>query len=492
MDLRRIFQLLRQQLWLLLALTLSALAAFLVLPKIGASATYVSTAKVLLTPAQRGLTQDRTMGDTGSWIADQQTLNELVTSERLLQRVAQVVNLRGNWQDLRGRIHLEPLSFDYARRVNLFSISIENDEAAQAQKIASAIIQEFVTYVEELSAREFANTRRFLEELVAEAKEKVDDTEEKLLQITTRHASPGTAETTAESLNSLDSDRRKVKEELAMAEAELESVQSFLSGQSPVIPASILAKSADNGLDPVDSSVAQARLKLMELEGLYTDTNIQVIAQRAKVAKMQQLYQGRLKDFANSVAQEKSQIVAQRRKQLRAIEERASEIRNQQLTPSEKRMVAKLERQLNMWEENHLNLIKQLYQARVMEQSSRRQGAITILENPSPGVIAKAKNARSLGAQLALGVPFCLAFAVAVILGIDLISASLRLVPKIEAALDSKVLAVIPTLDEDLRQLWEAYKREETLPLELESLLDSDVSDKPPATLDPVAPAISH
>lgn len=472
MDLRRIFLLLRQQLWLLTALTLSALAVFLVLPKLGAKATYVSTAKILLTPAQRGMGQERMSTDPGNWIADQQTLNELVTSERLLMRVAQVVNLRGNWQDLRERIHLEPLSYDYAHRVNLFSISVENDEPAQAQKIASAIIQEFVTYVEELSAREFANTRRFLEELVAEAKEKVDDTEEKLLQITTRHSDPGTAETTAASLNDLDSDRRKVKEELAMAEAELEAVQSYLSGQSAVIPASILAKNADNGLDPVESGVAQAKLALMDLESKYTEENIQVIQQRAKVAKMQQLYQTRLKDFANSLAQEKAQIVAQRRKQLRAIEERASQIRNQQLSPSEKRMVAKLERQLNMWEENHLNLIKQLYQARVVEQSSRRQGAITVLENPNAGVLAKAKNARTLGAQLALGVPFCLAFGVAVVLGLDLLSASLRLVPKIEAALDSKVLAVIPTVDDDLRQLWEAYKREETLPAELDSLLD--------------------
>ncbi len=476
MDLRRIFLLLRQQLWLLTALTLSALAAFLVLPKLGAKATYVSTAKILLTPAQRGMGQERMATDPGNWIADQQTLNELVTSERLLMRVAQVVNLRGNWQDLRDKIHLEPLSYDFMHRVNLFSISVENDEPAQAQKIASAIIQEFVTYVEELSAREFANTRRFLEELVAEAKEKVDDTEEKLLQITTRHSDPGTAETTAVSLNALDSDRRKVKEELAMAEAELEAVQSYLSGQSAVIPASILAKNADNGLDPVESGVAQAKLTLMDLESKFTSENIQVIQQRAKVAKMEQLYQTRLKDFANSLAQEKAQIVAQRRKQLRAIEERASQIRNQQLSPSEKRMVAKLERQLNMWEENHLNLIKQLYQARVVEQSSRRQGAITVLENPNPGELAKAKNSRTLGAQLALGVPFCLAFGVAVVLGLDLLSASLRLVPKIEAALDSKVLAVIPTVDDDLRQLWEAYKREETLPAELDSLLDESES----------------
>ena len=148
-----------------------------------------------------------------------------------------------------------------------------------------------------------------------------------------------------------------------------------------------------------------------------------------------------------------------------------SDLRNKQLTPAEKRQVAKLERQLSMWEDNHLNLVKQLYQARVIEQSSRRQGAITVLESPSAGVEAKDKKTRTLASRVFLGLPFSVGLATAIILGIEFLGASLRLVPKIENTLNLPVMAVIPPVDPELGELWEAYKREETLPKGLPGLL---------------------
>jgi len=209
----------------------------------------------------------------------------------------------------------------------------------------------------------------------------------------------------------------------------------------------------------------------MELEQLYTEDNVLLREQRAKVRKTEQLYQSRLSQFAGTVTQEKSQMLAQRRKQLSQLEDRIQEIRDQQLTPSEKRQVAKLERQLSMWEDNYLNLVKQLYQARVTEQSSRRQGAITILENPTVGVLAKDKKGRTLLVQVMLGLPFSLGFAIAVLVSLEYLGASLRLVPKIEKSLGVSVMAIIPPVSDHLGQIWEAYKREETTPQGYISLL---------------------
>lgn len=472
MDLRRFLLIVRQHVWLLVALTVASLAAFLLLPQLGARTVYVSTAKVLLTPSKTSIGSESYRGyEQGNWLSEESTLKELVTSERLLSRVCQVCSVRGSWQELRDRVTLEPLSTDYARRVNLFAISVQDESAKQAQKLTEAAVSEFTNYVEELSAREFANTRRFLEELVAEAKERVDDTEEKLLQITTAHADAKQSETMAESLVALDADKRKVREEIAVLEAEVGSVQSFLSRDSAVLPPSLL-QTPDPTVTQLETAAAEARLKLLELEQLYNDDNPRVREQRAKYEKMRDMYQSRMSEFANSAIQEKSQLLAQKRKQLQAIEDRIQEVRNQQLSPAEKRQVAKLERQLSMWEDNHLNLVKQLYQARVVEQSSRRQGAISVLESPGLGALAKAKKSRSLTSRLAIGLPFCLSFSLACILSLELLGASLRLLPKIERALGVPVLSVIPPLGEDMAEVWECYKREETLPKQYESLLD--------------------
>lgn len=476
MDIRRLLLTLRQQIWLLLGLTLATLAVFILLPELGKKVVYVSRCKILLTPSRgaSGLTEGRTGGlDSNNWIADQQTLGELLTSERLLTRVAQVCNLRTPWQDLREQILFEPMTQNYGGKVSLFSLSVQDASPQQAQKINKAAVQEFVSYVEELSAREFANTRRFLDELVAEAKEKVDDTEERLLSITTSHSDTAESAAASESIQTLEDEKGKLRDEAAQLEAEVSTVQSYLAGSYEVLPVAVTAK-AGVGLGQLQGSVDTARLKLLELEQLYTNENVLVVEQRAKLDKLRQLYETRCQQTADSILKDTGALLAEKRKQIAACEARISDIRNRQLTPMEKRQVAKLERQLNMWEENHLNLVKQLYQARVVEQSSRRQGAITVLENPSSGTEAKGKASRSFSQRLALGLPFSLGLGVAVILSIQFVGASLRLVPKIEASLGVPVLAVIPPVDPEFGELWEAYKREETLPTHLPSLLMDD------------------
>lgn len=483
MDLRRIILILRQRLWLLVALSLGLLALFLLIPKLGEKVVYVSAAKILLTPSQRayfGPEGQRGM-ESGQWLAEEQTLRELLTSERLLSRVAQLCGVRSPWQELRDQVTVEPLSYDYGRRVNLFALSIQDASPKQAQKLTQAAVNEFTTYVEELSAREFANTRRFLEELVSEAKERVDDAEEKLLEITTAHADAKQAEAIGNNLMTLDTDKRKLQQEIAELDAEVSSVQNFVTGASSLLPSALAQRSGS--LQQMEGALATARLRLVELEQLYTDENVQVVEQRAKLAKLERLYQSKVGEFAASVSQEKSQSLAQKRKQLQSIEARIQEVRNQQLSPSEKRQVAKLERQLNMWEENHLSLVKQLYQARVVEQSSRRQGAISVLESPGLGVLARRKKTRTLGAQIALGLPFCLSFAIVTVIALDLVGSSLRLLPRVESALGVPVMAVIPPVDDELRATWEAYKREDTLPSEIMSLLDDEAEPEPPVRL---------
>ena len=64
----------------------------------------------------------------------------------------------------------------------------------------------------------------------------------------------------------------------------------------------------------------------------------------------------------------------------------------------------------------------------------------------------------------AVGIPFSLIFAAVLVLGVDYLTASLRLLPRIESTLGLPILAVIPPVSQELAATWETYKREETMP----------------------------
>ncbi|MBX3166743.1 MAG: hypothetical protein KF760_05000 [Candidatus Eremiobacteraeota bacterium] len=455
MDIRRILRIVRERSGLFLAIVVSTLLIVVVLPQASVVPIYRSTARILLTPPSES--GSGYSGGSRSWYTDRATLQELVTSERLLTRVVQSSKVRRDWVELKEKVHLDPLSADY--QVTLFSLGVDDASPEEAKQLTDALVKEFVSYVEELSAREFANTRRFLEELVAEAREKVDVTEDKLLKLTTSHASADQSESLASDQNELELERRKLKEEAISAETEVNSLGAFLSGQSDVPPWAIIEQ-GDNSLKQLETAASDAKLKLMELEELYTDKNIQVVAQREKVRKVQSEYKDRLVKYVQSLRTEKAQMLADRRSQLKSLEARLADLRSKQLSSSEKREVAKLQRQLTMWEDNYLQLVKQLYQARVGEQSSKRQGAITVLQAPMLGMPVQAEKRQGFLRALAFGLPFSIAVGLCVLVGLDYLRSSMRILPQIESRLDLPVLTVIPQVPISIAELWEGCKRD--------------------------------
>lgn len=465
MDFRRLLQAIQFRKGLFVSVFFAALAIVVVIPQASNRQMYLSTARILLTPPSQaaenyGVAEGRNQSD--QWLSSEATLHELVTSERLLSRVLQVANRNESWLDIQEHVVLEPLSSGKNDAVNLFSLGIEDTDPESTRKLSEILAKEFVSYVEELSAREFANTRRFLEELVAEAREKVDSTEEQLLKLTTSHASEAETEKIGESQDDLESERQKVKQDLSQAESELAAIESFLSGRVDTPP--WLVMQGDTSLKQLEQAVAADKLKLLELQQLYTDENDLVKLQKAKLAKVDSVYNARLHDYVRALRNEKAQLVADGRSRLASINERLTELQNRQLTTSEKRQVAKLQRQLTMWEENHLNLVKQLYQARILEQSSRRQGAITILQAPVAGLPVKGNHTRNLIQALVFGLPFSFVLALGAVMAADYFQASLRILPKIESRLQLPVLAVIPSIPDEMAENWESYKRLETMP----------------------------
>lgn len=465
MDARRIFQVLRFRWWLFALVFGLSFLTVVIIPRATESPMFLSRAKILLAPSSSttqvmATNQNFNPIDPLSWASDESTLRELVTSERLLKRVLGDQAQAEAWVEFQKHVVLIPLTTGdaYSRKITLFALGIEDPSPEESKRLADLLVREFVSYVEELSAKEFANTRKFLEELVAEARERVESTEEKLLRITASRADTERSKVLAENQNELEGEKRKVRDEMALVQTELAAVEGYLTGAVQTPPWSIIQQT-DPGLQQLENAVSENRIKLVQLEGKYNATSDKVVEQKEQLNRVQELYQSRLSSNVESLAQERRRALDEKRLRMKSIQTQLNQLLNQQLSPQQKREAAKLERQLSMWEENHLSLVKQLYQARVVEQSMRRQGAISILEAPRVGVPSEAQKRRSLASVLAIGTPVSLCAALLVVFAADYLTSSMRIVPRVEGALGATVLAVIPEVDPELAATWEACKR---------------------------------
>lgn len=463
MDFYKILHIIRDRKWVFSLCFCLALMTAILIPRQSKPQTYVSSAKVLLTPPSGAdmVTGGREMGRW--WFADEGTLRELVSSEHLLLKVIARLKLADDWNDLKKNVTLSTMQGASGRyygsgSVSLFDITVEAESSKKSKEISDALIDEFVLYIQELSAQEFANTRRFLEELVTEAREKVEATEGKLLAITSTREASADDKDMSRSESELEAERLKVRDRLATAEAELGAVTDFTSGKSATPPWSIMQQDGSM-LRSLEAAVSENRLKLVEVSELYNAENQHVKDQNEKLQKVSKLYEDHVSQAADSLVRDKSSMVGTLRQQLDRVNAQLSELRKRRLSPSEKRKVAQLERQLNTWDENHLSLVKQLYQARVVEQSSRRQGAISILQRPGLGIVPKDKKLPSLVKSLGFGLPFALVFSTAAVLLLDYLTSSMQLLPRIEQSLGLPILVVVPVISDEMAVNWEALKR---------------------------------
>ena len=101
----------------------------------------------------------------------------------------------------------------------------------------------------------------------------------------------------------------------------------------------------------------------------------------------------------------------------------------------------------------------------MVEQSSRRQGAVNVLEQPGVGTVAYDPDAarpviadNSVKRNL-MAIPFCLVLGIAAAFVQEYLAGSTKLRPRIEEALELPILAVIPSTPSELTVNWETFKR---------------------------------
>ncbi len=471
----------RRLTFILVALLTLALVASAPTPVARLTTTYVSSAKLLLTPpnanvnAQGGGLVGVEMGH--SWFARPTILQELLQSEELLSRVAEGSGGETTWDSLRGMVQMETLSEGNAG-VELFRLSVTADSPKESEKLTRLMTREFSNYVQELSAREFASTRKFIEELVLEAEQRCLQAEEQLLEVREKYLDTDDDSELANKKSALEQQRMQASLAVPGLQTEVSALRAYLDGLTPNPPWSVLERT-NASLTALETELADSKLKLAQAREVYTEENQNVATAREKVARTEKLYTDELRNYVKSLYDAKSIELQQQKEMEQTLSRQLGDLMASQMSPSDRRTVKKLERELELWEQNHLALLTQLYQSRVVEQSSKRQGAVNVLEQPAPGspiVSGSAPSGPSRSKRMLTALPFCLILAGAAVMLQEYLSTSMKLRPRVEETLRLPVIAVLPTIPAELAVDWGCFKRPQ-VPNSAERALDGLAPD---------------
>ncbi len=374
-----------------------------------------------------------------------------------MKRVLARLNLDEPWSSFRGRVAVAPLS---ERTASIYILSVSGASPAEAEKCAEALSTEFVEYVQELSSKEFASTRRYLEELMSTADLRIKKTEAALEKMRQTLPSDQENDLLAKQRIDIEAENQMLKGEIRGLQQEAQQLEAFVSGSSNVPPWQIVEQNSPS-VASLSQSLAQERSKLLELQTIYAESNSQVVDQTRRVADLEELYLGQVKKVAQSLLADKTNLLTSKEGILQANNARLKTLWARRVPESERLKLERLQRQLEMYQESYLQLVKQLNEARVAELSSRRQGAISILERPL-GAIASGGGGKQSSRlrDLALAVPLCLVLGIGAAFLADYLQSSMRLVPRIEEMMELPVLAVIPELPPDVVESWSVMKQQ--------------------------------
>lgn len=468
MDFHRFFKIVRRQkVTLISVFTLALLLAAFSPEKqaVDAPTIYESSAKILFTPSSGNV---RAYGGTVSagpdlstaWFTDEAILNEVLLSEELLSRVSSASEHQAPWFELKDQITIEPMS-RYGRGVNLLLVRLKGIDPKETQKLTRLLADEFANYVQEISAKEYASTRRFIEELVIEAEQRRLSAEEELIEVREKYLGMPTDDEIRTRQQALEAQRQEVQRNVGALQAEIASIRAYRDGGASKAPWVVLEQ-AQGALSGLEQNVADQKLELAKKREVYTEESSAVKTAEARLTTAEALYASALEEYVESLYTDKSTRLQQAISESQSLSTQLNDLLRYRMSDDDRRVLAKLERQRDLWDENHLSLLQQLYQARVVEQSSRRQGAVTVLEPPRLGVPVSGgamAAGRSRTATILMALPFALVLGAAAAFLRDYLTSSMRLRPKVEEALEIPVIAIIPSTPSELTVDWERFKR---------------------------------
>lgn len=463
MDLWKSWNILRRRIWIVL---IAGIGLFLVLnthKTIGPAPPphYVSTAKLLMNPPRPiSYGEVAQLNPSTNWMANLTILSELMLGRDLLTRVAHRARVDQSWSDLRGDIELKQLAGD-SNQVTLLQVNVTESDPKTSEIICKALVDEFIVYSQELSAKEFASTRKFLQGLVDEARSRLAPAEGDLLEWRKHHKVLDAGQVASERLNNLTHLQQQYEtavQKVIRLRNDITSLRYSLAHPSTAPPWLILADKPE-GVTAMQERLAQARLKLADLERVYEPTAQVVRMQRAAVDEARELLERELAQYIQSLLTSRELEMRSAEAAIKATRQAISKMPDTGTIARDQLEYARLERQISTWDRNYQGLVSDLYRARLAEQSSSRQGAISVVQEPEPGTAvfsaAPHETRRSLPVNIVLSVLFGISSAFAV----EYLMMSMHVRTRIEETLGVPVMGAIPRLPREYVKAWDEMKQ---------------------------------
>ena len=396
---------------------------------------YVSTGKILLRPTSarvkafgEHIEVNPTQSSTNQlWFMDFRYIREMLLDEKFLRRVlddvpdhpasltvavlqseivASPMSLRREQLDVfylaeaqEGRVNADQELEDQSVKsmekedrnrgmLQLISISVRSSTPELAEKLAKALVNDFLGEARQRAAREYTEQREALEKHYQTAQANQQRIEAILLTRT------GTASPNV---------RSKAEIEVLVEIDKLES--SKLSKQGVIDElrrdSSEIAKSMaeeSNGLKPaatdgpvgvkISAELVGARAQYSSDLAVYRPDNPFLEDEKKNLERLQGLQTSVNKDSRKSSLQDKSARIATVEAEIHKIDLRLKELHATQATSAEQQELNRLERAEQQWENTMLTLVPQVYRSRVLERQAEARGSLILIDQPQSGFLS--------------------------------------------------------------------------------------------------------
>lgn len=415
-----------------------------------------STAKILITPNTSSLSdagQRAVDPSVRTWFTDENTIRALLSSQDLLDVVLESAGSKISWLELRERIQLDILS-NSGQAVSLLELSVLGGKPDEVRVLTQILSDKFIQYVQQLSAAEHDKTVAFLERERRNAEREVARAQKRLLKIGIVPASAGGGGV-EEAWVKLQEQRNSLEEKATMAQARIEEMQIANAHHTD-----FRETTEGQGASLLDQRLAAEQLKLEELRETYQDRSDQVKKQMERLAHVKEVRAREIFERTSAGLAAAQGTYRHYKELLAENQARLKELDAKRPGPEKHLQYVTEERQLSMWQDSYLDLTKQLYRARVLQQSARRDGAFTIVERPQVGrLVAGQIINQSLLMRIAYAIPAGILMGLALVVGSDYLTSSMRLEPRIEEALSLPIIGNIPNISEEVSASWDIMKQ---------------------------------
>jgi len=463
MDFWKIYGALKRRIWVVIA------AAVLTTSAAAVGSTFLGTyyrAAATLMPSERALERTPYMGGAASTDSSGQhrsQINNLVALARSRYVAGQVIrklHLRTTPDRLLQEVSVGPAS--QSGNTDLLRLEVTNKNPNDAVRITNAMAQTFVEFYDDLSHRDAARTRKFLEDQAEAARLKLRTKQMAVAQYQRRTgvvSVPDELAAAVSATNAKMQERDQAAAQVAQLTEELRTVDEQIAATPK--ERTVTEMSSNNPVfQQLQADVTRLETQLMQERAIHTDEHPNVKRLQNQLdqarARMEQ-ERGKLVATTRVVDNPRYQDLISRRESLEAARQGAMAKLNslqRDLAQRQSKLahyngvdlaLAALMRDFNLAQDNYAAALQRLDQARADEKVSTNTGAINIVDlaDVADGPIQKGPSRAQL---IALALVLGLALGAGSVIGLEAIDTTVRSRQDLEGLMELPVTGLIPRL----------------------------------------------